>query len=131
MIPTLLPDGGTPDPNKKRLHRSMGDVFADGAAFVNGTAIAVLLPIAGALLIRLRLLVTGGGSLTFAYVRPPAGQGTPLLAYGAVLPAAPLPVVANVEGSQDITNAAGECYLLVTYTPSAGGVVTFADIMMR
>ena len=70
------------------------------------------------------LTFTGGGTLSFAFLRPPPHDGTAYTA--APVPHADVAVVANVEASADI-NPGGESLLRVTFTAAADGVVTFAD----
>lgn len=124
----VLLEGGTPDPLNFRRARSLADPFDDGHVFTQAAgAFAITIAIAGALVVRQRFLYTAAGTLSFAYLRPPPKNGT---AYSSsvVPPVANVAVVANTEGSVDILPA-GESLLLITFTPSGNGAVTFHDVM--
>jgi hypothetical protein len=106
-----------------------------GTAFTNGDAVTAEVAIAGALLIRIRGLFTGGGTISLAYLRPAASRPADPAAAGYAYTADPAPhadvdVTADTEFSFDI-NPGGESDLLVTFTPSADGVVTFLDVMQQ
>lgn len=120
--------GGRPDPLDFRRARPVGGLFEPGAYDAVDPTV-VLIPIAGAFLIRLRGKFTGGGTLSFAYRRNPPDQAT---AYSAALSPAHADevVVANAEFLVDIAPG-GEGYLAITWTPVGAGNVTFFDQMQQ
>lgn len=106
-----------------------------GTHFVNGTAVKAEEAIAGALGVRLRGLFTGGGTLSFLYLRPAsarsaAGSAGFSYAAGVTPPHADVVVVANTEFLVDIAPG-GESDMQITFAPTADGVVTFFDIMQQ
>jgi hypothetical protein len=107
-----------------------------GTHFVNGDAVTAEIAIAGALLVRLRGKFTGGGTLSFKYLRPGSARNPDSTgagySYSTALdtPHADVAVVANTEFLADI-EPGGESDLLLTFTPSADGVVTFLDVMQQ
>lgn len=135
--------GGSPDPLDFRRARPVGTLFGEGREIDNQNATTVLLPIAGALLVRLRGKITTTeavppapmGVLSFAYRRSPPNHAT---AYSISLdpPHADANVVKDTEFLIDI-EPGGEPYLAVTFTPDAGvdaGKVisaTFFDVMQQ
>lgn len=127
--------GGSPDPLDFRRHRPVegnfgagANSFAASAAFsVAGGNIVKVIPIAGALAITLRgLFATQGGTLSFAYLRPPPADAT---AYGVSNPAN-VTVTANTEFATTI-NPNGEGNLRITFAPGGTGSVTFFDQMQQ
>ncbi len=128
-----LVEGGTPDPATFRIARPVPSPFnPDQNGPLSATvASAVLLPIAGALLVRFRGKMTAGGTLHFGYRRSPPNHATEYSA-SAVPPCADLVVVANTEFVQDI-NPGGESVLGVTWTPDGANAatVTFFDTMQQ
>lgn len=99
-----------------------------GVPFVDAVAQAVLTPIQGALGVRIRFKATCDGALAFEYRRNSPDIVT---AYtGAPAPSADVPVTADTEAVANIAPG-GEAYLVVTFTPSADGAVTYADIMQQ
>ena len=124
-----LVEVGRPDPATFRSARPVW-TFGNGAILSATVAQTVLLPIAGALLVRFRGSFTKAGTLHFAYRRNVPDHAT---AYTATpTPCADLAVAAGVEFSQDI-NSGGEAILEVTWTPNAvdAAVVTFFDVMQQ
>jgi hypothetical protein len=138
---------GTSDPLDFRIARAVGAPATDtlyggniaaglpGSTLTDATAVTAQIAIAGALLVRLRGLFTAGGTLHFQYLRPaalrPAAAGAGYAYSTAVVPpVGDVTVTANTEFSADITPG-GESDLLVTFTPSASGVVTFFDVMQQ
>lgn len=117
---------GQPSPLDARRHRAVGGIFAAGAEIDNAAASSILIPIAGALLVRLRGKITTTeaappapmGVLSFAYTRPAPDTDTQ---YSVALdpPHADVNVVKDTELLVDI-EPGGESYLLVTFTPDAG-----------
>lgn len=130
-------DAGTPDPLDFRRHRTVDaplggqppGVLGAACPFVNGTPITKLIPVAGALSVTLRGLFaatggTGSGTLSFQFMRPAPFSTTP---YATNNPAN----VAVTGGTEFIVtiNPNGEAWMLVTFTPSGNGVVTYFDQM--
>lgn len=121
-----LTQAGTADPLDFRRARSVGTLFADAAVVDPVDPSVVLIPIAGALLVRLRGKMTTSeagppsplGEFTFAYRRNPPNQAT---AYDATLapPHAAEVVEHDTEFLVDIAPG-GEPYLAITFTPDAG-----------
>lgn len=106
-----------------------------GTAFTNADAVTAEVAIAGAFLIRLRGLFTGGGTLNMKYLRPAscrAPAGSPGYTYDESLegPGTDVTVVANTEFVVDISPG-GESDLLLTFTPTADGHVVFFDVMQN
>jgi hypothetical protein len=87
-----------------------------------GAASYVSIPDAGAW--RFRGLFTVGGTLSFAYHRPPPTAET---AYTDATPD-DVAVTANTPFTTTIFPQ-GECFVVVTYTPSGNGTVTYLDVM--
>lgn len=127
---------GTPDPLDFRRHRRVEEDrqnnpsgFAEGGALsVAGGAVSKLIPVAGALAVTFRGLfaASAGGTFTFAYVRPDSAAGT---SYGVSNPANVV-----VSGGTEFCftiNPNGEGNLLVTFTPSGTGTITFFDTMQQ
>lgn len=120
-----LRTGGTPDPLDARRHRPVsGGTLEAGAAFVNLDVDDTIVPIAGALAVRVRGLFTGGGTLSFSYLRPPPFEGT---AYTVSNP----PSVVVVANTEFVTTfePQGESLVRIRFTASATGVVTYLDVM--
>ena len=106
-----------------------------GTVFTDGDAVTAEVKIAGAFLVRLRGLFTGGGTLNMKYLRPAASRapsGSPGYTYDPSLegPGTDVTVVANTEFVVDI-NPGGESDLLITFTPAADGHVVFFDVMQQ
>lgn len=130
---------GTSDPLDFRFHRALGgssDTLKQGATLANGVAVTCVVPIAGALAVRLRGLFTAGGTMTFRYLYPASRRdpntalSSQVYSSAVIPPAGNLTVVANTEFAQDITPN-GESDLLITFTPSGAGAVTFFDGMQQ
>ncbi len=123
----------TPDTNLYGGNLATND---PGTHFTNGTACIAEEAIAGALLVRIRGLFTGGGTLSFKYLRPASARNPDSTgagyAYSTALdtPHADVVVVANTEFLADIESG-GESDLLLTFTPTADGVVTWLDISQQ
>lgn len=127
-----LNNSGVPETLTVRRPRSVGSAyFSDGAAFLDANTYTIITPIAGALGIRLRGKCDAAGTLSLAYRRPPAGAGgNSATSYSSALepPHANVAVVANTEFLVDIAPA-GECFLAITWDPSATGAWSFLDIL--
>jgi len=117
-------DAGIPDPLDARVHRAVsGGTLKAGATYVNTDVLEVILPIAGALSVRLRgLFATAGGTLSFAYLRP---DGT--TAYTTNNPSN-VTVTAGTEAVATI-QPNGEGWLRVRFTATGTGAVTYFDVM--
>ncbi len=100
--------------------RIASGAFAPGAAFTNGNAITVLRPCAGVARGRVRFKASAAGTLVLTYVSPDGATDytTPT--------ATSVAIVANTEKELDFTPY-GEAYYKLTFTPSAGGTVTYCD----
>lgn len=119
--------GSTIDPNTSRPHRELkspaAGVLGTGAALANGTAISVVIPIAGAAVFFARFKASVAGTLSCAFLRP---DGTTAYTTGNPTDVA---VLANTEARLTIDTLYGESQLKITFTPSAGpGTVTFLDV---
>ena len=133
--------GGSPDPLEFRRARTLGTFFADDAVLTNADPTVLLVPIAGALLVRLRAKITTTeaappnpiGALSFAYRRSPPNHDT---AYTVTVPHVSVNVTKATELLVDI-QPGGEPYLAVTFTPAVGVdplktiSVTFFDVMQQ
>ena len=97
-----------------------------GAACTNGTPLSALVTIAGASRARCRIKTTCDGVLKFEFVRPLNGRL--IVTYAADNPATGN-ITANTEDSLTTTDIAGESQMLITFTPSGDGAVTFVDFM--
>jgi hypothetical protein len=133
----LLNAGGVPETLTVRVPRSIGGYFADGAAFINADTYTMIIPIAGALSVRLRGKSDGDGTLSFAYRRPPGqgsgqGSGNAATSYDSSLepPHANVAVTGATEFLVDITPI-GECFLAITWDPSEAGAWNFFDVLSR
>jgi hypothetical protein len=138
-----IAQGGSPDPLDYRRARPIGTLFLDGRALSNADPTTVLIPIAGALLVRLRGKIDTTeavppnplGVLSFSYRRSPPNHAT-VYSTGLSLPHVSVNVVKATEFLIDIAPG-GEPYLAVTFTPAvgvdAGKVIspTFFDIMQQ
>jgi hypothetical protein len=122
-----LKDAGTPDPLDARRARPVGGAFKAGTTIATTpTATTVLIPIAGALLLRLRGKITTTeaappapmGVLSFAYRRSPPDDDT-AYSTGLMPPHAAETVTKDAEFLVDI-EPGGESLLAVTFTPDAG-----------
>jgi hypothetical protein len=117
---------GVPDPLDARVHRPVGgdaDTLKAGATYANGNTRTALLPIAGALSVRLRGLFTGaGGTIALAYLRPDG-----VTPYTTNNPAS-IPVTAGAEFVSTF-QPNGEGWLRVQFTASGTGAVTYFDVM--
>lgn len=93
-------------------------------AVTSGQAISVQVPVGGSQRVRFRFLSSATGTLAFrlAY-QDNTGTFTP---YATGNPA-DVSVTANTETYQEIT-VGGETWLLVTFTPSATGTITWLDV---
>lgn len=130
-LDVTLNGDGVPQTLTVRVPRTVSGYFADGTAFLDANTYTEVTPIAGALGIRLRGKCNAAGTLSFAYRRPPAGAGgNAATSYSASLepPHANVSVLANTEFLVDIAPA-GECYLAITWDPSASGAWDFLDIL--
>lgn len=126
---------GTSDPLDFRYARPVapaGNALAQGGEFVNATPVSHVVAIAGALFVRFRGKFTGGGELTFQYLRPRSIRSSDTDGYDVTLngPHSAVTVVLNTEFCIDI-EPGGESDLLVVFTPSANGEVTFFDVMQQ
>lgn len=104
------------------------DTLKAGAAFhaPDPHTLVATIRCAGALAVTLRGLFTGGGTLSFKYLRPvPPYTGQ----YGVGNPA-DKPVLANAEFLYTF-EPNGESAVLVTFTEAAAGSVTFLDVMQQ
>lgn len=143
LASTQLHTAGTPDPLDFRRARPVGGFFAQGAILSDTVATVVLVPIAGALALRLRGKISTTeavppnpiGTLSFAYRRPPPNEAT---AYSTALDAASADQLVTKD-AEFMVNVApvGESLLAITYTP-AGGIdpaavvtITFLDQMQQ
>jgi len=138
-----LREAGIPDPLAARRARPVGGVFKAGLEIDNAAATTILLPIAGALLIRLRGKITTTeaappapmGVLSFAYRRSPPNEGT-VYSVSLMPPHADENITKDAEFLIDI-EPGGESTLAVTFTPDAGVDVakvisaTFFDQMQQ
>jgi len=124
-----LKDAGTPDPldfRRARPIRGEAGEFAVGSAISSTVPTVALVPIAGALVIRIRGKFTTTeaappspmGVLSFTYRRSPPDHDT---AYSTSLapPHADVPVVKDTEFLIDI-EPIGESLLAITFTPDGG-----------
>lgn len=128
---------GTADPLDFRYARKVGgtaDTLKAGAVLANATDVQVVAAIAGALAFRLRGLFTASGTLKFYYLRPGAERAGNTIADAydpTVGPAlANVAVVGNTSFVADVTPT-GESELLIIFTPSGAGVVTYLDGMQQ
>lgn len=111
------------DAREVRYHKSLGGVFADGAAFLAATDISIVVPVAGEARWRVRFKASQAGTLKAAYLRT---DGT--TAYTTGNPA-DVTIAANVENKIEDATVYGESLLKITFTPGATpGTVTYADI---
>ena len=143
---STLTQAGTPDPLRfPAAHpvAAAGEIFAPSVALSNTLTSVILLPIAGALLLRLRGIIGTTevgppdpiGTLAFGYRRPPPYQDTP---YSTSLGAAhaTINITNNVEFLVEV-EPGGESLLALTFTPAAGInpakviSVTFLDVMQQ
>lgn len=122
-------EAGRPDPASFRNARPV-HTFESAAVLDAVLPQTVLLPIAGALLVRFRGKFTFAGTLHFEYRRNVPDHATAYTA--APIPVADVAVVANTGFSVDI-NPGGEAVLAVTWTPDGvhAAVVTFFDVMQQ
>jgi hypothetical protein len=126
-VPTLaaqLADAGVPLPRPLPHRAVAGGTLTAGAPITNGGVTSVILPIAGAVKVRLRGLATAGGTIVCAFLRPNG-----LAAYGASNPAN-ITVVGATEFVSTI-DVVGESLLRLTFTGSASGAWTFLDVMTQ
>lgn len=133
----MAPRKLTADPLDFPFHRSLGgkaDTLKEGATLANGVDKQVVAKIAGALVFRTRGLFTAGGTLKFYYLRPGANRdaNTVALSYAAAVapPHADVVVVGNTSFCVDITPS-GESELLIIFTPTGAGAVTYLDGMQQ
>lgn len=125
-MPTAFRDELAPAGSSK--HRRVGGLLVDGAALTNATPVSVIVKLGnGVARWRLHFQATCAGSLTFRYVRPLKNQSLYTAGAPGGAPAAAA-VVANVETIVTVQDHAGEQAVQVTFTPSANGAVTFADL---
>lgn len=121
-----------PDPAAWQPHRSLGSStnpsFRDATPIANGVPIVVVVPVAGLSRWRLRAKTSGGGAGTwsFAYLRPAPASGTTRTAYTVDNPANVVHA-ANTEQAIEEATHYGEGEVQITFTPSASGVLDFAD----
>ena len=127
-----------PLPNSYTLpvHRALGGALGVGATLVNATAAGEIVCIAYARYLTVRFKATAAGSLQLDYIRPYATEpildspAMPLASYQKyTVPASPgaVAVSANTEAVLQATTN-GEFFCLLTYTPSAGGAMTYCDV---
>lgn len=120
----VLREAGTPGPLTFLRHRPLGEGFLEGTAYLANAVIIITVPIASAILWRLRFKFSSAGTLAFAYLRPPPKNAT---AYTATpVPHADVAVAAATEASADVSPG-GESLLRITFTATDAGVITFAD----
>lgn len=103
-------------------HYSLNAALKTGASFSNGVAVNERIYTGGASRFRGRWKSTGGGTLSFTFLRH---DGT--TAYSTLNPGS-VAVVANTETSFTVDPHYGEKYLTITFTPSADGTITYFDI---
>lgn len=120
--------------NVYRQHRNLSDVagtkngiadaspFGDGSALTNAQPITVIIPIAGARVLRIRILSAAGGTLSHAFLRPDGVTPYPTNNPADVV------VVGGTENKSDIT-CTGEGYLKLTFTPTATAALNYCDVM--
>lgn len=110
-------------PDRTRYaHREIAGALAAGAALTNGTPVVQTVSTGGAKTGTLRFLATAGGTLAFAWMRPVGDT-----AYPTGNPAN-VAVTADTEAVVALT-VAGHGILRVTFTPSANGTITHADVL--
>lgn len=110
------------DPDYSGIHVRIDGDLAVGQPFSNGVAISTFIRLAGMQWFRIHFKATGGGSLTLQYLQ--AGQQTAVLASGN--PAA-VAIVANTENKLDVNPHFGEFGGILTYTPTADGVISVSE----
>lgn len=133
----MAPRKLTADPLDFRFHRALGgkdDTLKEGAALANTVVVAVVVAIAGAFVFRYRGLFTAAGTLKFYYLRPGGSRtaNTTAECYDPAVagPHVDVAVVAGTAFAIDITPA-GESELLITFTPTGAGAVTYSDGMQQ
>ena len=124
-----LVEAGRPDPAAFRFARPVW-TFAKGTVLSATGAQTVLLPIAGAVLVRFRSLFTAAGTLSFVYRRNVPDHATAYTETPA--PVSNVSVAANTAVSTDVSPG-GESILAVTWTPNGvdAATVTYFDVMQK
>lgn len=110
-----------------RDHRTVGGTLADGVALATGVAVSALIPLAGSSRFRIRIKASAAGTLSSAFVRPGTTGFDAASLYTTGNPT-DVAVVANTETKLEISEHYGEALLLLTYTPSGNGTLTFCDV---
>ena len=125
-------------------HKELAGALSPGATLTNATAVSEVLLVGNVRFLTVRILATAAGSLTFAFARPKgvnpnrflpsqaSGQTSGELDPAGITPYATLApsavaVSANTEAVMQVTTN-GEWFGVLTYTPSASGVVTWVDV---
>lgn len=113
----------TPDPREFRVHRPL---CADGTIVTGSGTLSITAPIAGAAKVRVRIRMTGAGTLDAFYVRP---DGT--TDYAANNPSQ-VALSADTETKMDMDAQWGESAVrfLITDTSTSSNPVKYFDIMM-
>jgi len=121
----MLLNAGPPYPTPTASRINLEHIRLQGnlkptTAILNGVAVSQLIPIAGCPAGRVYWKSSCAGSLKLELMDP---TGTTAYASSLIGPTA---ILAGTENHVDF-NPRGEAYLLITFTPSADGTITFCD----